>query len=249
LLPPSGSKSGRKVDELRDSATVSSVVTGGSDNFTGWATLALAGVTLVLAIVATVAAVWTRKAAKATEDLAEGSIRPWITTHPNETLAIDVFRSQGPSAPSVTLRVHNVGQGLALVVPERTYMREYNPEQRQPEPLHPGTVVEPAIAPIGDVAETDPRHGASFVQFNLADRPLDSPTLKDLFAEEPPRDVPFLIDLEYTDAAGGQPVWARFHCLRPADRNSPIVTRIDYLHDEDGMPIVPAWISTQNQLG
>jgi hypothetical protein len=247
---------------------VSSAVTSASDNFTGWATFALAAVTFGLAIVATFAAVWTKRAAKATEALAkhaaeetdaaqrqaaatvklvEASVRPWITTDPTNTLMISPYRGEGLSAPSVSLQVRNVGEGLALIVPERTYMRHYRPDEAQPEPLHPGTVAKPAISPIAELPQTDPWRGAAPVMFNLADRDLDGSILKDLLAETPPRDVRFLIDLEYTDAAGGQPTWARFHCLRPADTNSdPTVTRIDYLHDEDGLPVVPAWISTEN---
>jgi hypothetical protein len=182
-------------------------------------------------------------------DRGDGSIRPWLTAHPEDPLRVDPFLGELRSVGSVTLKIWNVGKGLALVAPERTYMREHYPDRAQPEPLHSGIVAEPAIPPIGEIPPNHPRGGASSVYFNLKGRHLDGPTLTDLLAEEPPRDVRFLIDLEYTDAAGGQPTWARFHCVRPADRNrGPTVTRIDYLRDKDGMPVVPAWISTENQL-
>jgi hypothetical protein len=87
------------------------------------------------------------------------------------------------------------------------------------------------------------------VVFELADRHLHGATLKALLADIPPSDVRFLIDLKYTDAAGGQPTWVRFHCLRPGPgKGDPNVTRIDYLRDKDGVPVVPAWISTENKL-
>jgi hypothetical protein len=239
-----------RVAELRDSAIVFALVAS-TDDFIGRATLVLAGATVLLAGFTAYAAHWTKKAARATEGIVDGSIRPWITAHPDDTLRVEPFLGELRSTGSVTLKIWNVGEGLALIAPGRTYMREYHPDQAQPERLHPGIVAEPAIPPIGEILPNHPRGGASLVYFNLKGRHVDGPTLTDLLAEEPPaEDVRFLIDLEYTDAAGGQPIWARFHCLRPADRNSATtVTRIDYLRDKHGRPVVPAWMSTESQLG
>jgi len=108
--------------------------------------LALAVFTAGLAVVTSRAVHWTRKAAEATEALAkhaaeetdaaerqvaatvkvgEASIRPWLTTDPTNTLTISPDLGEGQSVPSVSLRVRNVGAGLALVVPQQTYMQTY----------------------------------------------------------------------------------------------------------------------------
>jgi Flp pilus assembly protein TadB len=107
-------------------------------DFLGWATFALAVVTSLAAIATAFAAWWTRRAARATENLAkeataetraaeaqaketarlvQASIRPWITAA-SATVLIETWPDeQNPAAGQVSLNLRNVGQGLALFVP------------------------------------------------------------------------------------------------------------------------------------
>jgi hypothetical protein len=232
------------------------------------ATVALAVVTAIAAVATSVAAIFTwrsaratRRAADATEKLAthaaeqttaaerqaletgrlvEASVRPWLTAGFREPRVFPLVEESDDRfggqhfGPLAELSLRNVGQGLALMVPEQCYMREYAPSLAAPTGFHRGLVKPAAVAPAEDAS----------VVFDFRGSELMSPVVRELFAVDRTRDMKFLVDVKYTDAGGGQATWARLHVGR--SQNGQVrVTRIDYLTDYDGSPVLPPFASSE----
>jgi hypothetical protein len=228
------------------------------------ATAFAAGFTRNSAKATKVAAEATERAAVATEKLAEHAAnevraiqqqalaareqveaftRPWLTASPTDQLprSPDIYPTpltygaDGPAfGPLLSLWLRNVGQGLALAIPERCYMRENSPDESTPTSMARG-LVSPAAVPSGDDTQ---------LVFDLRGSTLGNPFVRELFSQESKREVRFLVDVLYSDAADGQRTWARVHMLRDRDWVVHIM-RIDYIRDENGSPKLPPFAASE----
>src|SRR5262249_7209049 len=155
--------------------------------------------------------------------------RPWMTSGQRDSdNPWDVIMAPFPEpGATISVRLINVGQGLALAVPGRCRMLEYNPDSASPTGLRKG-LVSPAAIPSGAdcwiqfIFEPGGSwHGNPFLRRLMDVAKVDQP-------------MPFLVEVLFTDAAGGQRVWVRVHVQK--DTSQPLVTQIDYLRDNDGVP-------------
>ena len=209
----------------------------------------------------------TKRVAQATEDLAthavdelkaverqadaareqvEALTRPWLTDVPDFEHSwrtqIDAFATGHNEPSKLSLHLRNAGQGLALAAPGQCYMREYSPDIAGPGTLQKGLVTPTAVSAQGIVRIQFLFSAEEEAPWRL------NPFLVELFTSGLSREMRFLVDVLFTDAAGGQATWARIHMLA-LPQSMPAITRIDYLHDESGNPVVPAFQTSEVHLG
>lgn len=191
-----------------------------------------------------------QKQAIAAREQVEAFTRPWLTSSPTDQLPrspafYPVPPTYGPGGsafgPLLSLWLRNVGQGLALAIPEQCYMRENVPHDPTPNSMARG-LVSPAAIPSGEDAQ---------LVFDLRGSTLGNPFARELFSPESKREVRFLADVCYSDSADGQRTWARVHMLRDRDHVVHIM-RIDYIKDRNGSPELPPFATSEietNRLG
>jgi hypothetical protein len=112
-------------------------------------------------------------------------------------------------------------------------MRQNAPEVATPGSFRRGIVQNAALEPDAETKAV----------FDFGGEQLN-PIVHKLLTRSESTTIPFLVDVLYTDMAGGQATWARFHLKREAGKSCKVI-RIDYLDDDGGQPRIPAFNSSE----